>query len=76
MAVVSAPPPPLSHTFHVEAPFETPVDSLIDAVASVVYLPEVDQLHHLVGLRFNVVIRSRAVVSRILEAGLCALVTR
>lgn len=31
--------------------------------------PEVDQLQHLGGLRFKVVIRSRAAVSRILEAG-------
>lgn len=69
MASGRALPPPFSHTFHVDVPSGTSVDSLIDAIALVVCLPEVDQIQHHSDLRFKVVIRSRAAVSRILEAG-------
>lgn len=51
-----------------DVPSQTPVNTVLGAIASVVSLPKNNQLQHLGRLRFKVVIRSRASVSRILEA--------
>lgn len=62
-------PLPLSYTFLVEVPSETFVDGLIDGIASVVSLLEVDQVQHVGHLWFKLFIRSKAAVWQILEAG-------
>lgn len=64
----SASLPTLSHVFPVNVRSETPVESLIDAFASVVPQQDVDQVQHVGGHRFKVVIRSQAAVSRFQEA--------
>lgn len=58
-------PLPLSYTFLVEVPSETFVDGLIDGIASVVSLLEVDQVQHVGHLWFKLF----AAVWQILEAG-------